>query len=339
MKRTAALLIPVLLFGCAKPDSGGAASTTAAGGGERLKIVYIPKNTGNPYFDEVHKGFKEAAEKFGMDYTTVAPAKADATSQLPLIKDQIQRGVDIIAISANSPDALNAVLDQARAKGIAVVTVDADLVGNESHRDAAVLPADFALIGPSQIELLGKLTNYEGDFAILSATTDAPNQNAWIARMKETLKEPKYAKMRLVDTVYGDDEPQKSTTECEGLLSKYPNLKGIVSPTSVGLAASAQVLDRAGRKGLMLTGLSTPNQLKKFVKNGTVTSFQLWSPKDEGFMAAYVGAQIHGKKLTPKEGAEIDVPTLGKRRFSSKMEMIGGPILTFDRANVEKYDF
>ena len=338
MKRTAALLVPVLLFGCAKTDTSGATSSTAAGG-ERLKVVYIPKNTGNPYFDEVDKGFEEAAKRFDLDFTTVAPAKADATSQIPIIKDQIQRGVDVIAISANSPDALDAVLDQARAKGITVVTVDADLVGNESHRDAAVLPADFAQIGPSQVELLGKLTGYEGDFAILSATTDAPNQNAWIARMKEALKETKYAKMRLVDTVYGDDEPQKSTTECEGLLAKYPSLKGIVSPTSVGLAASAQVLDRAGKKGLQLTGLSTPNQLKKFVRNGTVTSFQLWSPKDEGFLAAYVGAQIHGKRLTPKEGLEIDVPTMGKRRFSPKMELIGGPILTFDKANVEKYDF
>ena len=192
---------------------------------------------------------------------------------------------------SNSPDALNTVLDQAKAKGITVITVDADLSGNESHRDAAVLPADFAEIGPGQVELLGKLTDYEGEFAILSATTDAPNQNAWIAKMKETLAQPKYSKMKLVETVYGDDEPQKSTTECEALLSKHPNLRGIISPTSVGLAAAAPVVERAGvypggahavGKGLQLTGLSTPNQLKKFVKNGTVSAFQLWAPYNEG---------------------------------------------------------
>jgi rhamnose transport system substrate-binding protein len=338
MNRNAALLlVATLAFGCAKPQGGSSTASGGAGGG-KTKLVYIPKNTGNPYFDEVDRGFKEAATKFDLEYTTVAPAKADATSQLPIIKDQIQRGVDVIAISPNSPDALNTVLDQAKARGITVITVDADLVGNELHRDVAVLPADFDEIGPSQLELLGKLTNYEGDFAILSATTDAPNQNAWIAKMKDALKNPKFAKLRLVDTVYGDDEPQKSTTECEGLLAKYPNLKGIVSPTSVGLAASAQVLERSGKK-LQLTGLSTPNQLKKFVKNGTVTAFQLWSPKDEGFLAAYVAAQIHAKKLAPKDGLEVDVPNLGKRKFSSKMELTGGTILTFDKANIDKYDF
>ncbi|CAN5724388.1 rhamnose ABC transporter substrate-binding protein [soil metagenome] len=340
--RTAALaFLPLLVFGCAKSGGGGSASgtpTPGGGGGTKLKIVYIPKNTGNPYFNEVDRGFKEAAAKLDMQYDLVAPATAEATSQIPIIKDQIQRGVDIIAISANSPDALNPVLDQAKSRGITIITVDADLVGNESHRDSAVLPADFSQIGPSQVELLAKLMGSEGDFAILSATTDAPNQNAWIAEMLESLKDPKYAKMKLVDTVYGDDEPQKSTTECEALLAKYPNLKGIVSPTSVGLAASAQVLDRAGKK-IQLTGLSTPNQLKKFVGNGTVTAFQLWSPRDEGFIAAYVGAQIHSKKIIPAEGTDVDIPDLGKRKFSAKLELTGGPILTFDKSNIDKYDF
>ena len=73
-------------------------------------------------------------------------------------------------------------------------------------------PTDTSKIGPAQIELLGKEMNYEGDFAILSATTDSPNQNAWIADMKTALKDPKYAKMKLVDTVYGNDEAQKTET-------------------------------------------------------------------------------------------------------------------------------
>ncbi len=338
------LLLPFVVLGCTKNDGGSTAAGSAGGGSNvapkegRLKIVYIPKNTGNTYFEPVYQGFEEAAKQFDLEYTTIGPATADATSQIPIIKDQIQRGVDVIAISANSPDALNPVLDQARSRGIVVITVDSDLVGNESHRDAAVLPADFNEVGPNQMELIGKLMNYEGEYAVLSATTDSPNQNDWIKRMAEKAKDPKFSKMKLVATVYGDDEQQKSTTECEGLLAKYPNLKGIVSPTSVGLAASAQVLDRSGRK-LQLTGLSTPNQLKKFVKNGTVTSFQLWSPKDEGFVAAWLGAQIKRGKLKPAEGTEFEIPTLGKRKFSSKLEVVAGPLVTFDRANIDRYDF
>lgn len=343
-------VLAVFAAGCNR-ESGSGSSASGGGSseaGKKLKIVYIPKNTGNPYFDEVTRGFKEASTELGFEFTTNAPATPESTSQIPIIKEQIQQGVDVIAISANSPDALNQVLDEARSRGITVVTVDSDLDKNESHRDAAVMPADFAEIGPGQVELLGSLTGYEGDFAILSATTDAPNQNAWIAKMKETLTQPKYAKMHLVTTVYGDDEPQKSTTETDGLLAKYPNLRGIIAPTSAGLAAAAPVVQRAGvypggahavGKGLQLTGLSTPNQLKKYVKDGVVSSFQLWEPYNEGYIAAYLGSQIHEGKLKPAAGVELETPKFGKKKMTENLTINAGPLVTFDKATVDKYDF
>jgi rhamnose transport system substrate-binding protein len=211
-----------------------------------------------------------------------------------------------------------------------------------------VLPADFDLVGQSQIELLAKLMGGEGDFAILSATTDAPNQNAWIAKMHEALRDPKFSKMHLVDTVYGDDEAQKSTTECEGLLAKHPGLRGILSPTSVGLAASAEAIERAGvfpggphavGKGLELTGLSTPNQLKRAVKNGVVTAFQLWAPYNEGYIAVMLGSQIHAKTLSPGAGGKFTAGKLGSETFTPKLEVVAGPLITFDKSNVDKYSF
>jgi rhamnose transport system substrate-binding protein len=154
--------------------------------------------------------------------------------------------------------------------------------------------------------------------------------------------------MKLVATVYGDDEPQKSTTECEGLLAKYPDLSAIVSPTSVGLAASAQVLQQAGvypggpkakGKGIQLTGLSTPKQMAPFVNKGVVTAFQLWSPYNEGYLAAYIGSQIKQSKLKPGEGAKFTTPELKESSFHGKNEVIAGPLITFDKSNVEKYAF
>ena len=307
-----------------------------------VQIVYIPKNTGNPYFDSLVAGFEDACAEVGCEFSQAAPATAEATSQIPFITAQIQRGVDVIAISPNSPDALNQVLDRARQRGILVLAVNGDLVGNEEHRDAAILPVDFTKTGPGQVELLGSMIDYQGQIAILSATTDAPDQNTWIAAMKDVLEnDPKYADMELVATVYGDDEPQKSTTEAEALLQTYPDLRGISSPTTVGVAAAAQVLQSAGKADeVKLTGLGTPNQMRPFVKDGTVEAFQLWSPYNEGWLAAHFATGVVRGEIENEVGNTFEVPDLGTITIEEDNVInTQAELTTFDAENIDAYDF
>ena len=307
-----------------------------------VQIVYIPKNTGNPYFDSLVAGFEDACAEVGCEFSQAAPATAEATSQIPFITAQIQRGVDVIAISPNSPDALNQVLDRARERGILVLAVNGDLVDNEAHRDAAILPVDFTKTGPGQVELLGSMIDYQGQIAILSATTDAPDQNTWIAAMKDTLEnDPKYEGMELVATVYGDDEPQKSTTEAETLLQTYPELRGIASPTTVGVAAAAQVLQSAGKaEEVRLTGLGTPNQMRPFVKDGTVEAFQLWSPYNEGWLAAHFATGVVRGEIENEVGGTFEVPDLGTVTIGEDNVInTQAELTTFDADNIDDYDF
>jgi rhamnose transport system substrate-binding protein len=343
--RWAVVGVAVAAFaGCGKSDSS---STPQSGGGTgggastgTLKMVYIPKNTGNPYFEPMIDGFKKASEEMKAEFHSTAPATADATSQLPIIEDQIQQGVTVLAISPNSPDALNAALQNAMGKGVTVVCVDSDLTGNESSRTVGVLPTDPQEVGKGQVELLGSLIGYKGKIAILSATTDAPNQNTWIGFMKEALKDAKYKDMQLVDVVYGNDEPQKSLTEAEALLTKYPDLRGIISPTTVGVAACAQAVETAKKADqVAVTGLGTPNQMRRFVQNGTVKAFALWSPYDEGYVAAYVGAQVAQGKVKPEKGAKVEIPNVGTREFKENNVIITGPPVVFTKDNIDKFQF
>lgn len=341
-----------LLAGCKPAENaapGGSSPAPAAGGtAGKLRVVFIPKNTGNPYFDGVAQGIERACKEVGAEFSSTGPAQAEPTSQIPFLKDEVQRGANVVLLAANSPDALNATLDEIRGKGVTVVTVDSDIAGNESHRDAGVLPVDFDKLGEAQIELMGSLIGYEGKFAILSATTDAPNQNHWIAGMKEALKLPKYQKMQLADIVYGDDKDQKSVTEAEGLLTKYPDLRGILAPTTVGVAAAAKAVETAGAypggpnakgKGVAVTGLGTPNQMRRYLKDGIVPAAALWSPPDMGYLAAQVALAIRQGKLKPEAGASLDVPGMGKRPVGKNGVVITGPPVVFKKDNVDQYQF
>ena len=336
------------LAGC-KPDepakpAGGAdavsATTASAAGGEAIKISFIPKNTGNPYFDGIADGMKEACKELGCEVNVTGPAQAEPTAQISFIKDEVQRGAKVIVLAANSPDALNATLDEAKAKGVKIVTVDSDLTGNEDHRDVGVFATDFSKFGEFLLDLIGEQIGYEGKFAILSATTDAPNQNAWIKLMDTAIKLPKYAKMQLVETVYGDDKDQKSVTEAEGLLTKHPDLKGILAPTTVGVSAAAKVVEtRKVFDKVKVTGLGTPNQMRRFVTDGVVPNFALWSPPDMGKVCAYVGVGLVKGTLKAEKGGKVTCGALGEKEIVDKNILIVGPPTIFTKENIEQFKF
>lgn len=335
-------LTALALSGC-KPDApaaSSAGSTARTGGDGAIKISFIPKNTGNQYFDGIAQGMTEACKELGCEVSVNGPSVAEPTSQIPTIKDEVQRGAKVIVIAANSPDALNATLDEAKAKGVHIITVDSDLTGNESHREVGVFATDFSKMGEFLLDLIGGHIGYEGKFAILSATTDAPNQSAWIKSINEVIKQPKYAKMSLVDTVYGDDKDQKSLTEAEGLLTKHADLKGILAPTTIGVAASAKAVEsKKVFDKVKVTGLGTPNEMRRFVKDGIVPNFALWSPPDMGVVCAHIGVALARGEKKAEVGEKFSCGKLGEKEITDKNVLIIGPPLVFTKENIDQYKF
>ena len=109
-----------------------------------------------------------------------------------------------------------------------------------------VAQVDFTETGQVMADMaLSILGEDGGQFAILSASPDAANQNAWIAAMEDALEDPKYANLELLEIVYGDDQSEKSYEQAQALISKHPDMKLIMAPTSVGIVSAAKA--RAGR--------------------------------------------------------------------------------------------
>ena len=343
---TKVLLLGLCLILAAGLVFAGAGKEKSGSG--KTKIYFIPKNLGNPYFVALSSGFDQALKELDpsgakYEYIFTGPATPEATSQIEYVEAAVQNGAKAIFIAANSNDALNGTFDDARKRGARIYIINQDIPGSETHRDAAILPVNFDTIGVAQLDLLHGLIGGQGDFAILSATTDAPDQNTWVAAMRDILSknDPKYAKMKLVDVVYGDDQPEKSTTEMEALLVKYPNLRGVIAPTTVGIAAATKVVQTRGiADKVIVTGLGLPSEMKQFVVDGSSKGFQLWDPPAEGYLGVYmVDAEINGT-FKPAPGATFSSGKLGTIKIEPN-----GQIFTmqrpklFDKNNLQDFTY
>lgn len=303
---------------------------------EGLQVDFLPKQLNNPFFELVNAGGVEAVEEIAGEATERGGTEPTADSQVEYINAASQDGSDVIVIAANDPDAVCPALDEARDNGAAVVSYDSDA----NCTDVFVNQSSNELIGQTLVDMVSADLGGEGTFAILSATPNATNQNAWIEEMEQILEEDEYSDLELVDTVYGNDDDLESFQEMQGLVQAHPDLDGVVSPTTVGLAAAARYISDSEYQGeLAVTGLGEPGQMREFVHDGTVDEFALWDPHELGYLAGYTGAALQAGQITGAEGEAFTAGELGEFTFETDGEIVLGPPQVFDADNVDDFDF
>lgn len=329
-----ALAVTLVATGCSGGSGGG---STGGGDGGNLAITFLPKNLGNPYFETSNKGGEEAIGEFGGTFEQVGPSEATPTSQVQYIQTAAQQGVGGLVISANDPSAICDALDEARSAGVKVVTFDSDT--DAECRDLFINQATAEGIAKVQVDLIAEQIGDSGQVAVLSAAANATNQNAWIELMKTDLA-ANHPNIELVDVVYGDDDDQTSFDRTAALLQTYPNLKGIVSPTTVGIAAAGRYLSTSEYKAkVALTGLGTPNQLREYVQDGTITAFALWNPADLGYLSAFATKALIDGQITGAEGDTFEAGKLGEFTVGADATVLLGDPYVFDSANIADFDF
>jgi rhamnose transport system substrate-binding protein len=304
-----------------------------------LTVGFLPKQVNNPYFTTADKGGEAALKELGSSYKEVGPSSAtDTSGQVSYVNTLTQQQVDAMAVSAQDPGALCTALKQAMKNDIKVVTYDSDT--KPDCRNAFVSQASAEALGRTEVQLLAEQIGYKGEIAILSAAQTATNQNTWIEFMKDELKDPKYKDMKLVKVAFGNDDAQQSFQQTQGLLQEHPKLAGIISPTTVGIKAAAQYLSGSKYKGkVKLTGLGTPNDMRKYVKNGTVDAFELWDPAKLGELAARTAVALSSGQITGKEGETFKAGDMGTFTIGKDGVIDLGKPTVFDKKNIDQFNF
>jgi rhamnose transport system substrate-binding protein len=326
----------------ASASAGGVIKATP---GQSIKMMLLPKFLGILPFDQANKGAQEAeAELQNPEKVAfVGPtAENSVQGQIEFMTNAPTQGHKVVMLSNNAGDQIAPAAEAAQAAGTKVVTWDSP-IPSAAGESLFVAQVDFDSIGVVMADMALSLTGADGgEFAVLSASPDAANQNAWIAALEEALKDPKYAAVKLVDTVYGDDVSEKSYSQALALVDKHPNLEVIMAPTTVGIAAAAKAMqDENLCDKVKVSGLGLPSEMVAYTMNDCAPQFALWSFVDLGYLTYYVSYLLASGAIQGTEGELFEAGRMGEYTIEKDptrdtgLRVLMGPFTVYDKTNVE----
>ena len=302
-----------------------------------LRIAIVAKVAGASYFDVCRDGGRDAADDLGdVELVYTGPRKPAVAEQIQVIEALVTQHVDALAIAANNAEALVATTKKAMKRGIKVLSFDSAIAPDGRIAHVSVPHDD--LVGANDVRMIAKTLNHEGNVAILSAAQQAGAQNLWIRKMKEEWAKPEYDRMKLAGVAYGEDVPEKSYRAAQGLFKSFPNLRGIIAPTAVGIVAAAKAVADAGLAGkVFVTGHGLPSQMKTAMEAGITETFQLWNPADLGYAAVMLAGLIARGEATGAAGSTTRIGRMGDMTIEPDGSAYLKDLLVFDKSNIEKF--
>lgn len=315
-------------FGVASKNSSATADQ------RRTVIAMMPKAKGDPYFISCRQGAEEAAKELGIDLLWDGPTDLDAAKQNEVVEAWITSGVDVIAVSVENEVAISTVLRKARERGIKVVTWDAD--AQKDARDFFINQATQQGIGYALTDEASRILGGKGEFAIITASLSAANQNEWIKHIKARLAE-KYPDIKLRAIQPSDGDRDRAFSETQTVLKVYPDVKLIMAIAAYAVPGAAEAVKQSGRTDVKVTGLSLPSMCKPYVHDGVIESFILWNTLDLGYLTVYASASLSRGEI--KRGdREMTAGRMGRIEVAGDEVRLGAPFI-FNRTNVDRFNF
>jgi rhamnose transport system substrate-binding protein len=330
------------LTGCTQKNqtdtgSAGAGATGAASSSGPVKVAFVPKLQGVPYFEAMNAGGKAAAAALGnVQWLYQGPTQADAAAQADIVRSFIQQKVNTLIVAPNDPDSMAPLLAQAEQQGIHVATADTD--APNSVREAFVNQATADGIGQALTDALLKAMGGQGKYAIVSCGQTAENLNSWI-KVQQSYTASKYPQAQIVDIVYAGEDQAKATQMATDLMNAHPDLTGLVGECTSSAPGVAQAVQDANKVGKVFTvGLGTPQSMKPYLANGSSSAAILWDVQNLGYLTAWTGAQLaEGKQFAPTNNVSEKLPAVNYDAASKTLLL--GPPLAITKDNVDQFQY
>ncbi|WP_432485075.1 autoinducer 2 ABC transporter substrate-binding protein [Kineococcus esterisolvens] len=331
----ATLVLTAGATGCTSRNDTATEGEAASDG--PVRIAFVPKLQGSPYFEAMDAGAQRAEEELGdIEWLYQGPTTADAAQQADVVRSFIQQQVDVLVVAPNDPDSMAPVLQEAQAAGIDVATSDTD--APNSVREVFVNQATADGIAKQVIDSLAAAMGETGEFAIVSCGETAENLNSWIAAEKEYVA-AEYPGMTLTEVGFSGEDQAANAQMATDYMNANPNLKGLIGQCTTSAVGVAQAVRDAGRIGEVFTvGVGTPQSMKPYLEDGSSSASILWDVENFGYLTAWAGRQLalgEGFQETNEVSDE-----LGAVEYVEEEKMLVlGPALEITPDNVDDFDY
>jgi len=366
MKKKAISLTLVLalalsaLTGCGSKSAATKTGTDTSKTKKNITVTFIPKLTGNAFFESANKGAQKYAAKWGFKVDYQGDATASAAAQVSVINKAVQQGTDAICLSSVDAAGVKDALKAAAAAGVTVTTWDSDV-------DSAVRKVMVSQGTPKQLgEMLVQMgydslkergKNPDKDaiqYCWHYSNATVTDQNSWQVEGEKYIK-AKYPNWKNVapSNYYSNQDAEQAISVGESVLAAHPNIDLIICNDSTALPGQAQAAQNKGKtaKDITITGFASPNSMKQYCKDGILTRWGLWDCGVQGAMGCYMAYYIaSGHKV--KVGDKITIPDIGTVEVmpnsvlgaGSDADTSSGVVLlpertVFTKDNMNNYDF
>lgn len=284
-----------------------------------VMVVFVPKLTGNAFFESANEGAQEYAAKVGFTVKYDGSPEASVANQVTVINNAIQQGADAVCVSSVDATGLDDAMKQARDAGLKVVTWDSDVSGDA--RTVMVSQGTPDILGEMLVEMGVKSLTSRGkdpakdaiNYCWHYSQATVADQNSWQVAGEAYIKE-KYPNWVNVapDNYYSEQDAEKAISVGESVLSAHKELDLVICNDSTALPGQCQAAQNLGltKDDITITGFASPNSIKDYCKAGVIERWGLWDCKIQGALGCYLAYYLaSGNEI--KVGDKIDVPDIG----------------------------
>ncbi len=318
------------LVGCGGSGSSSSADTAAASGAAEggdiagKTVAFIPKVTGNAFFESANDGAQKYAEEWGITVDYIGSSSASAADQVSVINQAVANGVDALCISTVDAAGVSDALKKATDAGIVVTTWDSDaqvedrtlMVSQGTPEILGQMLVDMSVDGlkergkdPSADEI-----TYVWHYSQATVT----DQNSWQVAAEAIIKKDYPNWNNVHENYYSNQDAELAITTGEAVLDAFPDIDLIICNDSTALPGQLQAAENKNydAQKITITGFASPQSIKSYCENGTIYNWGLWDCAVQGAMGCYVAAYLAAGN-TVKVGDTISIPSIGDVKVES----------------------